>query len=172
MNIYHSISYKDPDTGVNTNSMQSHWRPSKAIIYRRRSLFPRYSVKIIFSKIVELTNLTPFMSFQSVLLGLSIVKTRQCRASYILNKLSSVAYFIRFVKYTCSQKLYTHKGQSLGNPDIGYLYKAKHRQGMHQGNDSLEIMFTMISGGPFVYDANTSLYQTSTDFTSITIVSR
>ncbi|KAG5679537.1 hypothetical protein PVAND_009097 [Polypedilum vanderplanki] len=66
LKVNHSITFKDPETGANTNRIESTWRAAKASYSssgRRKSFYASYLAKYIFMKKCRSLELDPFLEF-------------------------------------------------------------------------------------------------------------
>jgi hypothetical protein len=66
LKVNHSITFKDPETGACTNSIESSWRHAKVVMpqYRRKKdFFPSHLAKYMFMKRCRALNLDPTVEF-------------------------------------------------------------------------------------------------------------
>lgn len=66
LTVNHSLTFKDPETGANTNRIEATWRAAKASYSsssRRSAFFPGYLAKYSFLKHCSINNLDPFFEF-------------------------------------------------------------------------------------------------------------
>ncbi|KAL5245898.1 hypothetical protein ACI65C_013306 [Semiaphis heraclei] len=66
MTVNHSLHFKDPETGVHSNSIETSWRHAKASMSnycRKKKFFPGYLAKHMFTKHCRIYNLDPTAEF-------------------------------------------------------------------------------------------------------------
>lgn len=66
LTVNHSLTFKDPETGANTNRIEATWRAAKSKYGssgRRSAFFPGYLAKYAFLKYCSINNLNPFVEF-------------------------------------------------------------------------------------------------------------
>jgi hypothetical protein len=66
LKVNHSITFKDPETGACTNSIETSWRHAKVVMpqyHRKKDFFPSHLAKYMFMKRCRALNLDPTVEF-------------------------------------------------------------------------------------------------------------
>jgi len=66
LQLNHSVTFKDPDTGACTNSIEASWRHAKVVMpqyHRKKDFFPSHLAKYMFMKRCRTLDSDPTVEF-------------------------------------------------------------------------------------------------------------
>lgn len=66
LSVNHKVTYKDPETGACTNTIEGEWRHAKASLpgyHRKKEWYPQYLAKYMFRRMCRIKRVDPMETF-------------------------------------------------------------------------------------------------------------